>query len=269
MKIEELNLSSLKYFLDTVENGSFTRASEINFVSRPAISQAISRLEDWAGTKLLIHQKKKLQLTSEGEIFYRKAKISYKNFKAQLVDGQVSQNDLKLGCSASLAEIYLASNLKKIKAPIKLEIKVGTSHQLAQLLKEKVINIAIFVKDMDKFDLLSKVLKKGHFKIMSKNGKLNDLLFTTEDRAEVIKFKQWLFKRGLNPQIIVVESWGLCEKLAASLGGTCLIPDFLPSKLANVNTPGFASNYEVVLAHRGREFLSETEMEFCDIALES
>lgn len=49
MKIENLNLSALKYFLDTVETKSLTKAADLNHVSRPAISQAILRLEDWVG----------------------------------------------------------------------------------------------------------------------------------------------------------------------------------------------------------------------------
>ena len=42
-----------KYFIDVVENKSFTKAGTINYVSQTAISQNISSLEKSIGGKLL------------------------------------------------------------------------------------------------------------------------------------------------------------------------------------------------------------------------
>ncbi len=104
MKIEDLNLSALKYFLDAVELQSVTLSAAKNHVSRPAVSQAILRLEQWYGKELLIHEKRRFGLTNDGKLFYQAAKKNFEIFKTGFT-GVVSDTSLKIGCSASLIDL--------------------------------------------------------------------------------------------------------------------------------------------------------------------
>lgn len=63
-----------KYFIDVVENKSFTKAGTINYVSQTAISQNISSLEKSIGGKLLNRGNGEIILTEIGEVVYKRAK---------------------------------------------------------------------------------------------------------------------------------------------------------------------------------------------------
>lgn len=63
-----------KYFVDVVENKSFTKAGNINYVSQTAISQNISSLEKSVGGKLLNRGNGEVTPTEIGEVVYRRAK---------------------------------------------------------------------------------------------------------------------------------------------------------------------------------------------------
>lgn len=62
-------------FVHVVESGSFIRAAEQLQMHRPAVSKAVQLLEEELGAKLLNRTTRKLSLTSEGEMFYQRAKV--------------------------------------------------------------------------------------------------------------------------------------------------------------------------------------------------
>ena len=68
------NIWKYKYFVDVVENRSFTKAGNMNYVSQTAISQNISSLEKAVGGKLIHRGKGEIVPTELGQIVYRRAK---------------------------------------------------------------------------------------------------------------------------------------------------------------------------------------------------
>ena len=67
----------LKVFHSVATNLSFTKASKELFISQPAISKAISKLEDSLGLSLFTRSSRGVQLTSEGEILFEHAKEAF------------------------------------------------------------------------------------------------------------------------------------------------------------------------------------------------
>ena len=63
-----------KYFVTAAETLSFTEAGKRHFISQTAITQHIQSLEEQLGVKLFVREKKRVQLTPAGEIFYMEAK---------------------------------------------------------------------------------------------------------------------------------------------------------------------------------------------------
>lgn len=70
-----MNLVQLTYFVDTVDEKSFTAAARKNFVSQTAISQQIAKLEETMGSQLIDRGKTPLQMTRAGRVLYEQAKI--------------------------------------------------------------------------------------------------------------------------------------------------------------------------------------------------
>lgn len=261
MKIEELNLSALKYFIDTVDYGSQTKAAEINFVTRPAVSQAIRRLEDWSGKKLITHEKKVFALTKEGQKFYQIGKNALALFKNSFDTNTFLSQSISMGCSASLTENFLIPSLKKFDHIENLSLKTGTSAQLKNLLLNREINLALYI---DQYGIKTEnniMVYEGKYVIASGDSKMKRAIFVTEDRDEVMALKHQVIRNKANTlQFFCAESWGLCTRLALALNGACLIPDFLlNSELKKVKTEKFSYNYKVIATHRAPEFLSDAE----------
>ena len=68
-----MTLTQLEYFCAVCRYHSISRAAEELFVSQPTVSMAIRDLENELHVKLLNHQRNRISITSEGNLFYQKA----------------------------------------------------------------------------------------------------------------------------------------------------------------------------------------------------
>jgi DNA-binding transcriptional LysR family regulator len=63
-----MNLTTLKYFVSVAELGSLTAAAEAHFVTQPALSIGLRKLQEELGTKLVVAKGRGVRLTRAGEI---------------------------------------------------------------------------------------------------------------------------------------------------------------------------------------------------------
>lgn len=71
----QINLfESIKVFIEIVESGSFTQAAENLQIHRPAVTKALQQLEEHSGVRLLQRTTRRINLTPDGEDFYRRSK---------------------------------------------------------------------------------------------------------------------------------------------------------------------------------------------------
>ena len=68
MSIMSENLMLYKYFVAAAEERSITSAAKKLYVSQPAVSAGIARLEDYLGTALFFRTNKGIALTAEGTL---------------------------------------------------------------------------------------------------------------------------------------------------------------------------------------------------------
>lgn len=64
----------MRIFIEIVETGSFSQASENLQIHRPAVTKALQQLEQHCGVRLLHRTTRRINLTPEGEEFYRSSK---------------------------------------------------------------------------------------------------------------------------------------------------------------------------------------------------
>src|SRR5712692_4991690 len=69
-----MELDQLRLFADLVRTGSFTKVAELNYVTQPAVSSRIRKLEEELGTRLVERTTRKVIVTEEGHIFCGYAK---------------------------------------------------------------------------------------------------------------------------------------------------------------------------------------------------
>ncbi|MGF6189330.1 LysR family transcriptional regulator [Serratia sp. 2723] len=71
----QINLfESIKIFIQIVESGSFTQAAENLQIHRPAVTKAVQQLEQHCGIRLMQRTTRRINLTPDGEEFYRRSK---------------------------------------------------------------------------------------------------------------------------------------------------------------------------------------------------
>ncbi len=75
-----MNLNQLKIFYTAVKNGNLSLAAKELFITQPAVTKGIQRLQDFYDMKFVDHVGKKLVLTDAGEVLYE---ISEKIFELE------------------------------------------------------------------------------------------------------------------------------------------------------------------------------------------
>ena len=263
MKIEDLNLSALKYFLDAVELDSVTLSAEKNHVSRPAVSQAILRLEQWYGKALLLHEKRRFGLTDEGKKFYQQARLNFETLKDGFSQDASQGQSLKIGCSASLIDLVFPKIQSLIAKSPKPIIKIGSTPRLIEQLEQNQIHLAFLIPTHKISDYKAIDFYSGKFELRSKSGQINGPLIVTENRPETEDFDRFAIKKKIHfAHRIEVESWTAAHLLAEKMGGTCLVPNYIPKgSLRTVNAKGWAFQYKAQVLIRGKSLLSELESE--------
>ncbi len=68
-----MNLTSLRYFTQIADIGNISKAADALFISQPALSRSILRLEESLDVKLFDRTRTGLKLTEAGKILYDEA----------------------------------------------------------------------------------------------------------------------------------------------------------------------------------------------------
>ena len=76
------NLSLYRIFYTTARTGNISRAAEELFISQPAVSKSISRLEQSLGTELFTRSSRGVQLTEEGELLYSHVRSAFQTLES-------------------------------------------------------------------------------------------------------------------------------------------------------------------------------------------
>ena len=81
------DLSLYRVFVAVADEGSFVRAAAKLYLTQPAVSQAVRRMEAQTGAKLFLRGRRGVRLTREGELLYRHASAAL----AMLEAGEISK----------------------------------------------------------------------------------------------------------------------------------------------------------------------------------
>jgi LysR family transcriptional regulator, low CO2-responsive transcriptional regulator len=99
-----MEFDQLRFFVDLVREQSFTKVAERNFITQPAVSLSIQKLEDELGTRLLERTTRKVLVTEEGRILYDYAREILE--KAQEVKTVLQERQDKVLGSIRLATVH-------------------------------------------------------------------------------------------------------------------------------------------------------------------
>lgn len=189
------NLSSYWIFYTVANAGNISRAAKELYISQPAISKSIQKLEENLGCKLFSRSSRGVLLTEEGQLLYGHVKEAFETLnhgedklKRSI---ELGVGHLQIGVSATLCKYMLLPYLKEFirrNPHISISINCQSTNETLRLLDENKIDIGLIGKPEN--------LKNIHFYYLDN---IEDIFVANPDYLTNLK------KRGI-PENAILEN---------------------------------------------------------------
>jgi LysR family hydrogen peroxide-inducible transcriptional activator len=148
-----MNIQSLKYLVALSKHKHFGKAANACFVSQPALSMRIAKLEDSLGIKLLERTNKSVMLTTHGMVIAERAKFILNQVQEVRDIAKLAKDpfcgELKIGVFPTLAPYLLPlviPQLSKDYPKISFYLIEEQTTQLVEKLKEGKLDAALLAQ---------------------------------------------------------------------------------------------------------------------------
>ena len=185
-----MNDRQLSSFIKIAETGSFSKAAQESFISVPAIVQQIDRLEETLGFALFSRSNQGVELTDNGEIFY-KAVLDMKEIYESAVTEirNKEQECINIGVAGNQCPEFLinaCSEFRRKNPGIVLHFIELPYEQHLEMLRQGKIDLTViakpkksFLKDLEYRELCQDTcafgVNKGHVLAEKERIQLKDL----------------------------------------------------------------------------------------------
>ncbi len=252
--ISESNLNRYRLFCAVAECESISRAAEMNYISQPAISKAITKMEESLGTVLFVRNHRGVTLTDEGKILYEQLKAAFDIIKAgeeklQRIN-ELGIGRLRIGASSVLCKFMLLPHLKGFieeNPHIKITMECQSSARIHKLLMDGRIDVALMVKPENMTELTFYsfgeiedifVSTKSYIENLQLRGesgifeKANIMLLDGENVSR-LHVDRYFKENNIEPEHILEVSGMdmLIEFARIGLGVACVIKQFVQDEL--------------------------------------
>lgn len=152
------NLNYYKIFYEVARCGNISKAAENLYISQPAVSKSISKLEQSLSHTLFIRSKRGVKLTHEGKTLYEhleKAFDTIDNAEKKLMQiSELGMGQLRIGASTSLCKHILLPYLQdfiEANPHVKVSIDCKPTYETLKQLKDDKIDIGLICEtELDK-----------------------------------------------------------------------------------------------------------------------
>ncbi|WP_321792511.1 LysR substrate-binding domain-containing protein [Burkholderia pyrrocinia] len=145
-----MDTRQLKYFVQVIESGSFSKASRQLFIVQPALSQQVARLEEEIGKPLLIRSVRGVVPTENGAALYHHAKFVLRQLDEALLiarqEHATVRGHVTLGLAPSTSCVLglpLLRQLKRNYPGIMLNVVAGLPGMMEEQARQSQLDLAI------------------------------------------------------------------------------------------------------------------------------
>lgn len=149
----ELSVDSYRIFNIVAKTGNITKASKELFISQPAVSKAITKLEQALSVTLFTRNSRGVKLTEEGRLLYEYTNNAF----SKLIEGEnvirkissLGIGHIRIGTSTTLCKYILLPYLKEfitLYPHIHLTIQCQSTFHTLSLLSEGKVDIGFVAK---------------------------------------------------------------------------------------------------------------------------
>lgn len=177
-----MDINQLRYVVELAKQNSFSRAADALYITQPALSQQISRLELELGFKIFIRSTRQVFLTPLGEEFVLRAQSVIESFNALQQFSAIAANSIsnviRFGASTNSGD-YVNTCLSFLSSAFPdavLKYEESWDINLIHMLEDKKIDIALILMSEEQLKTKSlnmQVLYTDYIcALISKNDKL-------------------------------------------------------------------------------------------------
>ena len=252
----EQNLSQYKIFYEVAKAGNISRAAKELYISQPAISKSISKLEDSLGLSLFTRSSRGVQLTCEGEVLFEHVREAFEALdRGEQELKRIQEFDighLRIGVSNTLCKYILLPYLKTFvdQYPhMRVTIESQATAQTLARLEQQKIDLGLvaepslkkelsFIPVMDIQDIFvatpayleNLYLREGRNTSLFETGNIMLLDTSNMTRRYV---DEYMAQNNIYPrQILEVTTMDLLIEFAKiGLGIGCVIKELVPKEL--------------------------------------
>lgn len=153
-----IDIELYKIFYTVAKCSNITKAAEILYISQPAVTVSIKKLEEQLETTLFVRSRRGVTLTTEGKVLYEHVSSAMENIK--LGENRLSSlktletGSIRIGIGTTLAKHFLIPYLNDFHSKYpKVNISIDTSmtQELLKKLNDGKLDVIVIINDTNKF----------------------------------------------------------------------------------------------------------------------
>jgi len=252
-----MNLRQLEYFVSVAETLSFTKTSEIFFISQTAVTQQIKALEKQLDVTLLNRTKRHVELTPAGSVFLSEAKAILTRTENAIKRAQKTATGfsgvLNLGIIEGYEEPKIPDIIRSFRnryPNISLSVSEGTVGTLYNSLIDQELDVVLNVNPhharLEKHDISYKTI--AYYHLVAHLPSAHPLAFRNELDLAELKNDTFIFtgtkqeqddfghydstlehfvRTGFSPNVIQTsDSFRITALMVAANIGVAIMPSF-------------------------------------------
>ena len=252
------NLSSYRIFYTVANTGNISKAAKELYISQPAISKSIQKLEESVGCKLFSRSSRGVGLTDEGKLLYEHVSEAFETLtmgEEKLKRSiELGVGHLKIGVSSTLCKYLLLPYLKEFirqNPHISISISCQSTNDTLKLLEDNKIDIGLIGKPENlkniHFDFLEEiedifVAAKDYLRNLKARGIQKDHILQSSTLMLLDKnnmTRQYIDDYLQENQIIIKDSIDISDMdllidfARIGVGVACVIKNFVREDLEN------------------------------------
>lgn len=248
------SLDNYNIFYEVAKCGNITKASERLYISQPAVSQSIKKLEENLGVVLFIRNKKGIELTTVGKKVFDQIEISLKGIALaeKLIDDEkeLISGELIVGAGSSIAREVLCKPIVQFMQEyplINFRIVESVQAKMIEMLKKDELNFVLTQRTENINFPFMPIFDTEYCFVKSAKCKLEKFITITEGSYTYNLFEKFIKDNKLEYiQTMQVAGYKTALELVCLGVGVTLLPKYIvQEKLNNGELTEVYTKYEL------------------------
>ncbi len=254
----EQHLSQYRIFYEVARCGNISRAAKELYISQPAISKAISKLEESLNTRLFVRNSRGVQLTKEGSVLFQHIHSAFESISRgerelkRIHDFHIG--NLKIGVSTTLCKYVLLPYLKGFveKYPhVNISIESQATNHTLEMLDAKKIDLGLVAEPKNRKGILFHPVMEINDTFVCTPAYLDHLLIREGQHADIFQTGNIILLDRSNMSRKHVDSYFADQQIEVhqllevsdmtlgiefakiGLGISCVVKEFVKEELEN------------------------------------